>query len=306
MAIKIEMLRCFQAVADHGSLSGAAEALGRTPSAVSMMLRQFEDHIGAPLFESARKSHLTPLGALIRTEAVRELGHFNRTIAAIEGLARAETGAVRISCTPSVAQTIMPPILRAFLQACPGVHIDMSDTDSASVQRDLIEDRADVGLASLAPMPGFERRLLFSDPFGVVCPIDHPLTRNWQSLTWADLEGIDFIANGLCQQIPDEGFRPILANARMMLRNTASILGMVRAGVGVTILPQLAVLPGFPDLAFLPLTITRTRRDVWMVTLPAASLSPAAQALADCILTADFCVASQSSATDSGKLNLTS
>lgn len=292
MAIKIEMLRCFQAVADHGSLSGAAEALGRTPSAVSMMLRQFEDHIGAPLFESARKSRLTPLGALIRTEAAREISHFHRTIAAIEGLARADSGNVRISCTPSVAQAIMPPILRSFMQACPGVRIDMSDTDSATVQRDLIEDRADIGLASLTPMPGFERRLLFSDPYGVVCPIDHPLAQDWQQLGWANLEGVDFIANGLCQQIPDEGFRPILAGARMMARNTASILSMVRAGAGVTILPQLAVLPEFLDLAFLPLTITRTRREVWMMTLPGADLSPAVQTLVQCIVTAEINAAS--------------
>lgn len=288
MAIKIEMLRCFQAVADHGSLAGAAEALGRTPSAVSMMLRQFEDHIGAPLFESARKSRLTPLGTLIRAEAMRELSHFQRTIAAIEGLARAEAGNVRLSCTPSVAQTIMPPILQTYMRACPGVRIDMSDTDSATVQRDLIEDRADIGLASLAPMPGFERALLFSDPYGVVCPIAHPLAENWQELDWGDLEGIDFIANGLCQQIPDEGFRPILARSNLMVRNTASILSMVRAGAGVTILPQLAVLPEFLDLEFLPLANTRTRREVWMVTPPRAGMSPAAQALAETILAADI------------------
>ncbi|WP_254703064.1 LysR family transcriptional regulator [Roseovarius sp. THAF8] len=53
------MLRCFLTVAERGNLADAAEALGRTPSAVSMMLRQFEDHIGAPLFEAGRKSRLT-------------------------------------------------------------------------------------------------------------------------------------------------------------------------------------------------------------------------------------------------------
>jgi DNA-binding transcriptional LysR family regulator len=62
MAIEIEMLRCFQ----------AAAALVRTPSAVSMMLAQFEDHIGEALFQTARKSRLTPLGDLILAEAQRE------------------------------------------------------------------------------------------------------------------------------------------------------------------------------------------------------------------------------------------
>ena len=50
MAIKIEMLRCFVAVAEHGNLNDAANRLGRTPSAVSMSLKQLTDHLGAPLF----------------------------------------------------------------------------------------------------------------------------------------------------------------------------------------------------------------------------------------------------------------
>ncbi|WP_113911813.1 LysR family transcriptional regulator [Roseovarius dicentrarchi] len=283
MVIKIEMLRCFQAVADHGSLGGAAEALGRTPSAVSMMLRQFEDHIGAPLFESARKSKLTPLGALIRIEVARELLHYTRTIDAIEGIARGEAGNVRLSCTPSVAHSIMPPILRSFMSAHPGVRVDMRDADSDAVQRDLIEGRADIGLATLPAMPGFQRELLFSDAYGVVCPAGHPLAQRWPDLTWRDLEGIDFIANGLCAQITDADFLPILAASKLMVRNTASILSMLRAGAGITILPQRALLPEFQDLAFLPLMGTETRRAVWLVTPDKNGLSPAAEAMAAAI-----------------------
>lgn len=286
MAIKIEMLRCFQAVADHGSLTGAAEALGRTPSAISMMLRQFEDHIGAPLFVSARKSHLTPLGTLIRAEATRELLHYARTIDVIEALSRAEAGNVRLSCTPSVAQTIMPPILRSFIAARPGVRIDMRDADSDAVQRDLIEGRADIGLATLPPMPGFGRELLFSDSYGVVCPTGHPLARHRHHLTWGNLTGVDFIANGLCAQITDADFLPILAASKLMVRNTASILSMLRAGAGVTILPRLALLPEFQGFEFLPLADIGTRREVWLVTPDASSLSPAAQAMVDAIRTA--------------------
>ena len=283
MAIKIEMLRCFQAVADHGSLIGAAEALGRTPSAISMMLRQFEDHIGAPLFESARKSRLTPLGNLIRKESARELLHYARTIDAIEALARGEAGNVRLSCTPSVAQSIMPPILRSFIKARPGVRIDMRDADSDAVRRDLIEGRADIGLATLPAMPGFRRSLLFSDAYGVVCPANHPLVQRWPDLTWRDLEGIDFIANGLCAQITDAEFLPILAASNLMVRNTASILTMLRAGAGITILPQLALLPEFQDLEFLPLAGTQTRREVWLMTHDKGGLSPATEAMADAI-----------------------
>ncbi|UXX82905.1 LysR family transcriptional regulator [Roseovarius pelagicus] len=287
MAIKIEMLRCFRTVADAGGLADAAEVLGRTPSAVSMMLRQFEDHIGAPLFESARKSHLTPLGAQIAAKAAQELGHFDRTVAAIEALARAEDGHVRLSVTPSVAQTIMPPILEHYMQARPGVRIEMRDTDSASVQRDLEQGKADIGIASLAPFPGFDRELILSDAFGVVCPIHHPLAQHWTDLGWDDLVSHAFIANGLCQQIRDPGFQPILHSSRLMVHNTASILSLVRAGAGITILPELAVLPKFMDLAFLPLADATTRREVWMVVPTHSTMTPATAALAAAIRSAN-------------------
>jgi len=282
------MLRCFCAVADHGSLADAADVLGRTPSAVSMMLRQFEDHIGAPLFEGGRKARLTPLGELIRIEAGRELDHFGRTEAAIEGLSKARLGHVRLAVTPSVAQVVMPAVLRRFVAGHPGVHIDMRDTDSAAIRKELEGGHADIGIGSLPASPDFERTLLFRDRFGVVCPADHPLTENWMELGWSDLAETGFIANGLCQYIHDPDFAPILAASRLDVLNTASILSLVRAGVGVTVLPELAVLPGFADLAFLPLAGSDARREVWIATQPKRLLTPAARALTAAILQADI------------------
>lgn len=64
-----------------------------------------------------------------------------------------------------------------------------------------------------------------------------------------------------------------------MVRNTASILGLVRAGVGITLLPERAVLPEFTDLRFLPPVDSTARRKVWMATPPAQMQTPAARAL---------------------------
>jgi len=283
MSIKIEMLRCFRAVAEHGSLAEAAASLGRTPSAVSMMLKQFEEHVGAPLFETARKSRLTPIGQMILAVARRELEHFERTVSVIEGLSRADLGFVRVATTPSVAQSVLPPILRAYLASHPNVRIDMSDMDSRAVQAELEADRADIGLASLGAVKGFDCTPLFSDRFGVICRADHPLTRNWDELTWADLHGIDFIANGLCEQIRNPDFAPILEAARLMVRNTASLLGLVRAGVGITVLPRLVMSPEVTDLAFLPLVDADARREVWLMTQPRHVLTPASRDLAEAI-----------------------
>lgn len=286
MSIKIEMLRCFAAVVDHGSLAEAALVLGRTPSAVSMMLKQFEDHIGAPLFQSARKSLLTPLGRQILAEVLREIEHFDRTVATIQGLSRAEIGHVRLAVTPSLAQSVLPPVLRHFLLQHPDIKIELSDMDSSAVHHEIKTERADIGLAGIGALPGFDCTPLFSDKFGVICRADHAMARNWDQLTWADLAGEAFIANGLCSQIRDAAFAPILARAQMMVRNTASLLGLVRAGVGITMLPRLVLLPEFTDLAFLPLTDTDARREVWLITQPQRILTPAARALAKAIKSA--------------------
>ena len=282
------MLRCFKAVAEQGSLADAAEVLGRTPSAVSMMLRQFEDHVGAPLFESARKSRLTPLGEMIHAEARRELSHFDRTVAAIQGMAQAELGHVRLAVTPSIAQVIMPPILHDYMAAHPGVTIDMRDGDSAAVQRDLAAERADIGLATLGPLPGFARHLVLTDRFGVVCRADHPLARDWSQLGWADLARFDFITNGLCERITDQAFAPIREAAKLNVVNSASLLSLVRADVGITVLPELSMLPDQADLCFLPLVDSSARREVWMLTPPDDLMTPATRALADAIRAADL------------------
>ncbi|MCL4675417.1 MAG: LysR family transcriptional regulator, partial [Pararhodobacter sp.] len=95
-----------------------------------------------------------------------------------------------------------------------------------------------------------------------------------------------FIANGLCDQITDPRFQPVLAASRLSVPNTASLLALVRAGVGITLLPRLALPPDFSDLAFLPLADTSQRREVWLVTGARSFLTPVATALVESILAA--------------------
>lgn len=275
MAIKIEMLRCFVTVAKQGSLAQASVALGRTPSAVSMMLKQFEDHVGSPLFETARKSRLTSVGERIYEEARREVTHFDDSVAAIEGLARSQLGTVRLAVTHSIAVTMLPPVILKFMVDHPNVQIDMREMDSASITQEVLRERADIGIGTLPPTQGMQRTKLFSDAFGVVCQKHHPLVQNWDKGTWADVRGYVFIANGLCDQITDPDFAAILANARLMVRNTASLLALLREGEGVTVLPRLAVPVLESDIVFLPLRDAAARRTVHMMSRPTDLLMPA-------------------------------
>lgn len=282
--MKIEMLRCFATVARSGNLADAADKLGRTPSAVSMMLKQFESHLGSPLFESERKSKLTALGAFALEESIRELDHFERTATVIESFARSESGVVRVAAVPSVAEAILPRVVRAFLLERPGVWIDIRDMDSAAILRELERERVDLGFATgVEASGGIDRTTLFSDAFGVVCRADHPLLDVGDPLEWDALDPWPFIANGVCAHIANQSFQRIFARSQLMVRNTTSILAMVRAGVGVTVLPRLAVDRAERELNFLPVADPAAQRRIDILRSAHISPSPAARSFEDAV-----------------------
>ena len=275
MAIKIEMLRCFHAVVDNGNLMQAATALGRTPSAVSMMLKQLEDHIGAPLFKAGRKSRLTALGAMIHAEARRELIHFDKSVQMIEALAQSQAGMVRLAVTPSAANTVLPPVIERFAASHPAVRIDLRDMSSADVLQSLQNEQGDIGIGTFQKSKNLQQYELFRDHFGVVCRHDHPLAKDWDNLTWADVVPHRFIANGLCSMIKDDQFILISQASLMMVPTTISLLALVNEGVGITLLPERALPATYRNLVFLKVKDIKAIRRVDVATAPAENLTPA-------------------------------
>ena len=288
MGIKLDMLKYFCAVSQHGSLLDAANELGRTPSAVSMMLKQFEEHVGSPLFESARKSRLTPLGKMIYAEAQREVGHFDNTVSVIEGIARSQTGYLRLVVTPSFATEILPRVVSEYTAQHPKIQIDVRDMDSEAIANELLREKADIGIGTLPEFAGMRRQELFSDSFGVVCRKSDPLAHEWHQMNWQNMTHLNLIANGLCDRITDPDFVAILARSRLRVPNTTTLLSLVREGVGITILPRLAVPKTQDDLAFLPLSDPSLRRTVHMVSAQKNLLMPAAREFVSTITTMKY------------------
>lgn len=278
MAVSVASLRTFVAVAEAGNITDAAHALGRTPSAVSMTLKQLEDHLGRPLFQGDRKSRLTALGIYVLEMARREVAHFTQTVGSIESFARNEIGQIYVACVPSFATHVMPGVLKTFLPQWPGIEIDLRDMDSQTVRRFVEQGRVEIGVASVP-----EGKLgpnvvpLMADRLGVVCRADHPLTALDGPLTWSDLAGETFIANGLCSLVSGPEMATILEHSTLMVRNTTSIMALVAAGVGITILPQLSVPDESDATCFLPLDGLNNMRPLHILTRPNSTLSPAAE-----------------------------
>lgn len=281
MAIKLEMLRTFRMVAEHGSLNGAAAQLGRTASAVSMMLAQLEDDIGAPLFETDRKNKLTPLGQLVFEESNRATDAFTHSVNAIRRHAVSTAGTVRIATVPSATITILPGIITAFRQIHPDVRLDISDVDSATVRQRVMTDAADIGILSAATDDPKDGNLVFEDDLGIVCRAGgalHEVVLRTDVLSWELLEHEPLIANPLCRLVGNASVSRLLAECSLEAHNTTALLSFVRAGLGATVLPRSAVQHLSGELVFLMPNDPVTKRQLRKIRPDNRHLGPAAEA----------------------------
>ena len=273
--IRTEALRVFVTVADFGNIRDAADRLGRTASAISMTLKQLEGQLGAPLFETDRKHTLTGLGRDVRKLADDLLREHDRTTERIAAIATGREGALRIAAVPSVAAQLLPPILTAMLADHPGIRIELFDTDSASVHMLVETGEAELGIGGKPALrTGLQFIPLFHDPFRFVCRKDHPLARMTTPLTRADMRGHRMICNK-----STAGFGALEddmsdATSTLSARNVISLLALVQAGAGATLLPALATLSISDDLCALPLDAPTALRQVGFILHQGRSPSP--------------------------------
>ena len=247
MAIKIEMLRCFCTVVQTGNLAEAADRLGRTQSALSMSLKQLEEHLGKKLFEGERKNALSPVGEQIFELARKQIRQFDETIQSIEMEANTNRGLIRIVSVPSVAALVFPGVLEHMTTRFPGIKVELRDTDTQEVIDALTESKADIGIASgYHPLNNVTATLLLEDKFGIICAADHPLAHQDVAPTIKEVVTESFVRNALCDLIQTPEFKSALDATNITVQNTYSLITMVRTGRWVTVLPQ-TVVQSIPD-----------------------------------------------------------
>lgn len=286
MRISLATMRVFAVVAETGSIRLAAERLGRTPSAISEKLKQFEQEVGAPLFESGRKSRLTAVGTFVQAQVRDLLSHVDRKLATLQAYSHNAIGRIDIAVVPSIATTILPGAIARFRSHWPAVEITARDADSRSVA-DLVQSgTVELGVAS---MPAERRAIsftpLFDEPLGIVCRRDDPLYAEMERENaraksvhrWPALSGRTFLTNAIFDTskiAPPADPR----QAPIVVYNVLSLLALVRANIGITILPRLSVIGLQPDIGFIPIEEQDTRRTVGVITRAGEMLSPAAAA----------------------------
>lgn len=278
--------RMLVAVADCGSITGAAERVGMTQSGASQAIAQLEDTLGVALFTRERRQTVpTAVGLRVVDHARTMLSSLDaiRSVAdASRGLSR---GSIRLGSFPMVLQSVLPPLLRRFRQRHPGIDVVTLEASDEEVEALLAAGTIDIGTV-LNPAPQRDARLLGCDPWLAVVPAGHRLARPGRHgvVPLRELVGEPFIhATGGCTAtaqgvVADAGLA--LADVRASVRDWTSAFALVREGVGVTLVPELALPADRRGLQVLQLA-DPVHRAFGLVASSAGARSRAVQALFD-------------------------
>jgi LysR family carnitine catabolism transcriptional activator len=268
--------RAFIAVAETRSVKAAAEQLGRTPSAISMILAQLEERAGTPVFEAGRKTTLTQFGEYLFNEVRGLIEHDERVTRNIRAYADGKLGKLDIASIPSIAHVFLPDTISAIWRKFPALTMDVRDMDSRSVIEMVSAGKVEFGIGTALDLDdSLEFTALFTDPVDVVCPL-HDELKGTQPVEWHMLEGRRFLGNSSYTTIQSPHVKALADRQVAYIPNITSLLALVRSGVGITLLPRINHLQAAGSVEFLTLADPQAHRTVGIVARRGHSLSPAA------------------------------
>jgi DNA-binding transcriptional LysR family regulator len=283
-SISLTGMRSFIAVVEAGGIRAAADQMRRTPSAVSMTLKQLEDDLGAPLFDGERKSNLSQVGRAVLEEARAVVAHYDRACSAMTSFAVDFVGRCDVASLPSVAITLLPRAISRVRAAGAPFEIHVRDIDSSAIVDAVENGVVEIGLCVLAgKRTDVSFQPLFREPLDFVCPADHPLAKARKPLRWSQLESAALISNGSAAALGLPEIARLAARSKLVASNVNSNLAMVEAGLGVTILPRLCRWKCSQAVRFVPLADARVTRTVGWIARTGRVLQPATRRLLDCV-----------------------
>jgi DNA-binding transcriptional LysR family regulator len=285
--VSLKQLRAFVAVCRLQTLSAAAEQLAVTPGAVSVLLKQLESALDAPLFDRAA-GRLRPTAA-----ALDALPTAERILADVSLLGRDvrewqehRRGSVRLAVTPGVGLALLPPLMRRFVQAYPGIRVVVDDCAPEHFVDRLLSEQAELGIGTPERGgTGLTLQPLVTDRLCVVCPAGHPFAGQ-RTVRWTQLREQPLIliragygVRGLIERTAARtGLELQVVNDVAFL---ATALWMVSCGLGLSVLPAaLVATPADPQLVVRPLTHPTVHRGIALVRKRGRLLSPACEQFA--------------------------
>ena len=243
----IDQMRGFLETAREKSFTKAAGKLFLTQPAVSLQVKALETELETRLFERRGKQVLlTDAGRLLYERSEEVLDLVARIHQDIASLGELKTGQLRVGTSDTNCAYILPPVVKEFREAYPGVELRLTDRMSAEVVRLVLEGGVDFGLATLPVAESWVKTdFLFVRDDVVICPVDHPLTHlkdvSLQQVTDYPMLMLEqgSTSRALLDRVLHEA--GLTAQVAMELGSIEVMKRFVEIGLGVALVPEVAV-----------------------------------------------------------------
>jgi len=264
--IDVRRLRLLFELSHRGTITAVAEALAYTPSAVSQQLAALEREAGVPLLErTGRRVALTPAGVVLARYAESVLAVLEEASAALAATRSSLTGPLRIGAFPSAARTILPQALVALGGEHPGLELMVTELDPVAVPGALHAGTLDVALTFVydyvpaEPDPALDTEPLLEECLYLAAAAGQCGSAATSIHDWRDAPWIAGSPDTLCHTMMIRacqacGFTPRI---RHHADDFATVLALVAAGQGVSLIPQLGITGTPPGVSLTPVTARR-------------------------------------------------
>jgi DNA-binding transcriptional LysR family regulator len=288
--LNIGRLQVLCEVIRRGSFSAAAEELAYTQSAVSQAIARLEAETGTTLVIRDRRGvRPTAAGAALLEHADAIFGQIEAAEEELAAVLGVRGGRLRIASFPSAGATLIPRAVAVFRGGHPDVTLTLAEGEPEDMAPRLRAGEFD--LALLFEFPGAGQRLatglrsvsLLEDPMHVALPADHPLAGK-QGLRLADLRDEDWVQTSAASPCARHVVRMCLAagfepNVSFESDDYQTVQGLVAAGVGVALIPRLALTRVHPRIVVRSLSPRSPSRKVIAATPAGAAAAPAARTM---------------------------
>lgn len=284
MNVTLRQLRAFVAVGRTESFTLAAESLFVTQSALSGLIKEFEQALGMRVVDrSTRRTRLSDVGRDLYPLVEKILSDLDRVMDEVAQRQALKTGVVRVAAPQLMASTLLPDIIAAYAAERPAIRVEVVDCAVESVMSRVFSGEVDFGIGpERDPNSDITATTLFRGPFMVVFPPGHPLEEH-DEICWRDvlryplttLQGqfTKRLALDLRAAMRDVHFSPAHEVAFL-----STALAMVNAGMGITVCVSYAAsLVKLYGLELRPLREPEVYRNFYVFTRQGRSLSPAAE-----------------------------
>lgn len=243
--LTLRQFRYFEALARHGHFGRAANACSISQPALSMQIKELEENLGVPLFErGARQVRLTSFGE----EVARRVRPILQSVDELGDLARASgtrlSGRFRLGVIPTIAPYLLPRVIGRLAQSHADLDLHIRETVTPKLLSELHEGRLDTAIVALpVSEPGLTEVALFSEEFVLVRPakdaeLPVPSPEKLREMRLLLLE------EGHCFRDQALSYcNMTMASPRELLDGSSlsTLVQMVGAGIGVTLIPDMAV-----------------------------------------------------------------